>query len=100
MMAFLNIGFIGTGLMGRPMATHLANAGHTLTLFDIDEKASTKAAASIGDNASAVKSPRAVAEVSDIISTMLPDGKIVQKVVMGKDGILESINYGAWPITP
>lgn len=93
-MAFLKIGFIGTGLMGRPMATHLANAGHTLTLFDIDEKASAEAAASIGGNASAVKSPRAVAEVSDIIFTMLPDGKIVQKVVMGKEGILEGIKPG------
>ena len=48
MMAFLKIGFIGTGLLGRPMATHLTNVGHTPTLFDIDEKASAEAAASIG----------------------------------------------------
>ena len=93
-MEFLNIGFIGTGLMGRPMATHLANAGHTLILFDANEKACTEAAAAIGDNASVAKTPRAVAEASDIIFTMLPDGKIVQKVVMGKDGILEGIKPG------
>jgi 2-hydroxy-3-oxopropionate reductase len=85
------IGFIGLGLMGRPMAHHLLTAGYPLTVFNrsrpaIDELASA--------GARAAHSPREVAEQSDMVITMLPDGPDVEAVVVGADGLREGAREG------
>ena len=91
----LEIGFIGTGVMGAPMATHLARAGHRLTLLDADAAAASDLAATLGGDATAVRTPREVAQRSDVIVTMLPNGQVVQQVVMGEDGVLQGLRPGA-----
>jgi 2-hydroxy-3-oxopropionate reductase len=85
------IGFIGLGLMGRPMAHHLLTAGYPLTVFNrsrpaIDELASA--------GARAAQSPREVAQQSDIVITMLPDGPDVESVIIGADGLREGVREG------
>ena len=68
----LDIGFIGLGVMGAPMAGHLARAGHRLTLLDADAGLARQVASSLG--AVAVATPAEVAARSGIVITMLPDG--------------------------
>ena len=85
------IGFIGLGIMGRPMARNLLKAGHSLVVHDItrdpvDEL--VRAGAKLGS------SPREVAAQSDILITMLPNSPEVELVALGKDGIIEGARSG------
>jgi 2-hydroxy-3-oxopropionate reductase len=88
----MKIGFIGLGIMGKPMASNLLNANHELVVFDI-----------IKDNvdiitakgAVAADSPKAVAQQCDLILTMLPNGPHVKDVVMGPEGVLAGAKAGA-----
>jgi 6-phosphogluconate dehydrogenase (decarboxylating) len=73
------------------MATHLSKAGHELALYDIDVE-TLKRLESIGATAA---SPREVAERSDIVITMLPDGKAVQQVALGEQGLIHGFRPGA-----
>jgi 3-hydroxyisobutyrate dehydrogenase-like beta-hydroxyacid dehydrogenase len=91
----MNIGFIGLGVMGTPMASHLARAGHRLTLLDADAKVARDLAHTLGGEALAVATPREVAERSDVIITMLPNGEVVRQVVLGDDGVAQGIKPGA-----
>lgn len=86
-----HVGFIGLGVMGKPMARHLLTAGFQLTVFNrssaaIDELAS--------EGAQAATSPRSVAGQSDIVITMLPDDTTVESVVEGPGGLLEGSHDG------
>jgi 3-hydroxyisobutyrate dehydrogenase-like beta-hydroxyacid dehydrogenase len=94
-MQTLHIGFIGLGVMGVPMATHLARAGHTLALYDLREGAAAALAGTLGKPARAVRSPRALGEASDIVITMLPNGHVVQQVVLGDNALLDGLRAGA-----
>jgi 2-hydroxy-3-oxopropionate reductase len=85
------IGFIGLGLMGRPMAHHLLAAGYTLTVFNRSRPAIDEL---VRAGARAASSPRQVAEQSDIVITMLPDGPDVESVVTGAIGICEGVRAG------
>ena len=89
----MNIGFIGLGVMGTPMARHLAKAGHRLTLMDLDATLALVLARDLG--ATAVATPADVARASDVIITMLPDGRVVQQVVLGEQGVLQGVQPGA-----
>jgi len=91
----MDIGFIGLGVMGAPMATHLAKAGHRLTLLDANASVARDLAATLGSGATAVATPREVAQRSDVIVTMLPNGHVVQEVVTGQDGIVHGVRQGA-----
>src|SRR5215211_6678015 len=82
------VGFIGLGIMGRPMVKNLMDAGYELVLQN-----KAKELAEEG-NATAAGSPREVAEACDIVITMLPDSQDVAAVVAGEDGILEGISEG------
>jgi 2-hydroxy-3-oxopropionate reductase len=87
-----HIGFIGLGIMGKPMARNLLKAGYKVTVYDIvpaavDELVS--AGASRGD------SSKEVARVSDVTITMLPDGPDVEKAVLDPGGLLEGARPGA-----
>lgn len=89
----MNIGFIGLGVMGAPMARHLARAGHRLTLLDLDDALTRTLALDLG--ATAAATPAELARGSDVIITMLPDGHVVQHVVLGDDGVLQGVQPGA-----
>jgi 3-hydroxyisobutyrate dehydrogenase-like beta-hydroxyacid dehydrogenase len=91
----LDIGFIGLGIMGAPMATHLARAGHRLTLLDLDTGAARRLAAVLGPEARVAASSREVAQASDVVITMLPNGEIVRQVVLGEHGLLAGWRTGA-----
>ncbi|MCB2293673.1 2-hydroxy-3-oxopropionate reductase [Clostridium algoriphilum] len=86
-----NIGFIGLGIMGKPMTLNLIKAGHKLTVFDINKEA-VKLMVNAG--ATSAESPKDVAENSDIIFTMLPNSQHVKEVVLGENGITQSAKNG------
>ncbi len=81
------IGFIGLGIMGKPMAGHLIKGGHRLFLHT----RSGVPADLIELGGSALSSPKKVAQHADIIITMLPDTPDVEKVLFGEDGVIEGL---------
>jgi 2-hydroxy-3-oxopropionate reductase len=85
------IGFIGLGIMGKPMAGHLINAGYELTVHNRSQAAVDELVAK-GANAS--RSPKEVAQSSDIVITMLPDSPDVELVALGENGIVEGAHDG------
>ena len=91
----LIIGFIGLGVMGAPMATHLARAGHTLTLHDADARTAATLATTLGGAARAVATPAAVGARSDVVITMLPNGEVVRDVALGPEGLAQTLKSGA-----
>ena len=86
------LGFIGLGIMGRPMLKNLLKAGHTVVAYGIN---ATKLDACVADGAQRAASNREVAERAEIIFTMLPDGPEVEQVVLGPAGILEGARPGS-----
>ena len=86
------IGFIGLGVMGRPMARNLLKAGNKVVVYDIFP-AGVKELVAAG--ATACSSAKGLAERSDIIITMLPDGPDVEKAVLGPNGVLEGARPGS-----
>jgi 2-hydroxy-3-oxopropionate reductase len=86
----MNIGFIGLGVMGRPMASHLIDAGHALSLHRVKEASQ----ALVDKGGEALTSAKAVAEASDIVILMLPDTPDVELVLFGKDGVAEGLSRG------
>jgi 2-hydroxy-3-oxopropionate reductase len=86
------VGFVGLGIMGKPMATNLMDAGYNLTVHN----RSPEKANELGEaGASVANSPKEVAENADIIITMLPDSPQVSEVVAGEEGVLEGITEGS-----
>jgi 2-hydroxy-3-oxopropionate reductase len=82
------IGFIGLGIMGRPMASHLIIGGHQLFIPD-----RSKARAELVEKgAVAVRSAAEVARRADVIVTMLPDTSDVDAVLFGKDGVAQRLS--------
>ncbi|MCW5633867.1 MAG: NAD(P)-dependent oxidoreductase [Rubrivivax sp.] len=92
-MTTLRIGFVGLGVMGAPMAGHLARAGHALTVLDADAGRTRAVAQKIGGTAA--RTPAEVAAASDIVVTMLPDGRVVQQVALGDEGLVHGLRAGA-----
>ena len=90
----MHIGFVGLGVMGGAMAGHLAMGGHALALYDIASAAARKVARRHKD-ARVVRSPREVAEASEVVFTMLPEGTAVRECVFGPDGLAAGFKRGA-----
>ena len=86
------IGFIGLGIMGRPMAEHLINAGYSLIVRDVNESAVNEL---IAKGAKAAGSAKEVAAQSDAIITMLPDSPDVEAVALDEGGIIEGAKKGS-----
>ncbi len=85
-----DIGFIGLGIMGRPMAEHLQAAGHRLFV-----SGASKAARDLGAaGATACKSFKEIAEKSQVVILMVPDTPQVESVLFGKDGVAEGLSKG------
>lgn len=89
--AAVNIGFIGLGVMGRPMAGHLIDAGHTLHLSRV--KAASQPLVDKGGIAK--DTPKAVAKASEIVILMLPDTPDVEAVLFGADGVAAGLKKGS-----
>jgi 3-hydroxyisobutyrate dehydrogenase len=88
----MNIGFVGLGAMGRPMAGHIARAGHSLTVLDLDVAAAQRLAA---DTPVHVAHGPGDFRGTDIVVTMLPTGAIVRDVLLGHAGIAAVLPKGA-----
>ncbi|RWA60526.1 2-hydroxy-3-oxopropionate reductase [Mesorhizobium sp.] len=84
----MKIGFIGLGVMGAPMARHLADAGHEIATV-LNRSPLPKDL-----NASVVASAAEVARMSEIVVTMLPDTPDVERVLLGRDGVLDGLAAG------
>jgi len=85
------IGFIGLGIMGKPMSKNLLKAGYQIVVCDI-VKAAVEELVSAG--AQAAGTPKEVAEQTEIIVTMLPNSPNVRQVVLGDKGIIEGAKTG------
>ena len=87
-----NIGFIGLGIMGKPMAKNLLKANYSLTVFDIVGEPVEEL---VSEGATGAGSNREVAAASDKIITMLPDSADSEKAILGPDGVLEGARPGS-----
>lgn len=86
------IGFIGLGIMGKPMAGHLLAAGNTVNVFDRNEEALKE----LADKGGVVcESSTHVASLSDIIIVMVPDTPDVEDVLFGEDGVTQGVKAGS-----
>lgn len=85
------IGFIGLGIMGKPMAINLLKAGYYVTVTDLNKEAVEQV---VKSGALAAASPQEVAETSDVIITMLPNANIVKGVIFGENGIHKGAKEG------
>lgn len=88
----MKVGFIGLGIMGKPMSKNLIKAGYQLVVFNRSKPAVDELVAA---GAEAAEGPKAVAEQVDIIITMLPDSPQVKEVVLGEGGVIEGAQKGA-----
>jgi len=87
----MKIGFIGLGIMGKPMAKNLIKAGYDLKVHDIVDTAVEEV---IAAGARRGLNGADVAKDSDVVITMLPNSPHVKEVVLGKDGVLEGARPG------
>lgn len=88
----MKVGFIGLGIMGRPMAKNLVKAGYEVIVSDPFAKAAVADLVACG--ATAAESNKAVAEQVDVAITMVPNSPHVRTAVFGKDGIAEGAKPG------
>lgn len=87
----MKIGFIGLGIMGKPMAKNLLTAGHELVVLDRNDDAVAELGA-LG--ATSAATPREVAEQVELVLTMLPNSPQVTEVVLGENGVIEGAHEG------
>jgi 2-hydroxy-3-oxopropionate reductase len=87
----MKIGFIGLGIMGRPMSKNLIKAGYSLVVNDVNKQAVAELAALGAETA---ESAADVARMSDLVITMLPNSPHVKTVVLGKGGVIEGAKPG------
>jgi 2-hydroxy-3-oxopropionate reductase len=85
------IGFVGLGIMGKPMAKNLLKAAHSLVVYDIIPAGMNEVAAAGADKGSSAKD---VASRTDLVITMVPDGPEVEQAVLGSNGVLEGAKQG------
>jgi 3-hydroxyisobutyrate dehydrogenase-like beta-hydroxyacid dehydrogenase len=87
------VAFLGLGIMGRPMAGHLASAGFDLTVWNRTASRAEEFAAEHGVRAAAT--PAEAAAGADAAITMVPDTPEVEAVLLGEDGVVEGLGAGA-----
>jgi 3-hydroxyisobutyrate dehydrogenase-like beta-hydroxyacid dehydrogenase len=86
------VGFVGVGTIGKPMALNLLKGGYALTVFDLNQAA---VAELIAAGAKGAATPAEVARQSDVVITMVPDAPDVEKAALGPGGIIEGLRAGA-----
>ncbi|MCZ8517181.1 2-hydroxy-3-oxopropionate reductase [Paenibacillus filicis] len=87
----MRIGFIGLGIMGKPMSKNMLKAGYNVTVLETSKSAAELQAA----GAQTASSPRTLAEQTDVIITMLPNSPQVQEVILGEDGVIKGAKPGS-----
>ena len=87
----MKVGFIGLGIMGKPMSKNMLKAGYDLVVMDHQQAPVDELVAA---GAASADSPKAVAEQTEIIITMLPNSPHVKQVVLGENGIIEGAKPG------
>lgn len=87
----MQVGFVGLGVMGAPMALNILKGGHGLTVFDTNAEAVARLAEA---GATAVGSAREVGAASDVVVTMLPEPQHVDAVILGPNGVVEGLRPG------
>jgi 2-hydroxy-3-oxopropionate reductase len=86
------IGFIGLGIMGKPMSQNLLKAGYKLLVLDLNKSAMDEL---VAQGAEMATTPAEVAENSEVVITMLPNSPEVKEVVLGKSGLIEGCKSGS-----
>ena len=86
------VGFIGLGIMGRPMALNLRHAGYPLVVHNRTQAKADEFVA--GEGGATAGSPREVASTTDVVITMLPDSPDVEAVYFGEEGVLAGARSG------
>lgn len=87
-----DIGFVGLGIMGRPMAKNLIKAGYSVTVFDV---IGTNVEQVVTEGASAASSAKEVAANTPVVITMVPDSADSEAAIMGPNGVLEGASKGS-----
>lgn len=85
------VGFIGLGIMGKPMVRNLLKAGIETTVYDIDAKAIKQM---VEEGAKMANSPKEAAQCQDVVITMVPNGQIVKSTYQGENGVLAGSHEG------
>ncbi len=85
------VGFIGLGIMGRPMAQNLLKGGFPVIVYSRSKQAVDELVVS---GAASAGSPKSVAELSDVVITMVTDSEAVSEVALGKSGVIEGAHEG------
>lgn len=88
----MKIGFIGLGIMGKPMSKNLLKAGYEVIVSDLSQEAVAEVVAAGATGAATAKE---VAAQSDAVVTMLPNSPHVKAVVLGENGVIEGLKAGA-----
>ncbi len=86
----MKVGFIGLGIMGKPMSKNVLKAGYEVTVLETSKQAAELVAA----GAKTAANPKALAEQTDVIITMLPNSPQVREVILGAGGIIEGAKPG------
>jgi 3-hydroxyisobutyrate dehydrogenase len=86
------VGFVGLGIMGRPMSENLIKAGYELTVYNRTSRPSTAQLVSMG--AKVASSPKQVAQESDVVITNVTDTPDVEQVILGPGGVIEGAKKG------
>lgn len=86
-----NVGFVGLGIMGKPMVRNLRNAGYSLTVYDVVGSAMEEL---VTEGAIGASSAREAAEASSVTITMVPDSPQSEAAILGPDGVLEGASAG------
>ncbi len=87
-----DIGFVGLGIMGRPMVRNLMKAGYSLTVYDI---VGTSVEEMATEGAAAASSAREVAEKAPVVITMVPDSADSEAAILGDNGVLDGASKGS-----
>ena len=94
-MAGQEVGFVGLGIMGKPMVRNLMKAGHSLTVYDF---VGTAMEESVTDGAKPSSSAKEVAEKAPVVITMVPDSADSEAAILGPNGVLEGASRGSMVI--
>ncbi len=86
-----DIGLVGLGIMGKPMARNMMKAGYSVTVYDIVGAAVEEV---VTDGASSASSAREVAEKAPVVITMVPDSADSEAAILGPNGVLEGASAG------
>ena len=88
----MKVGFIGLGIMGRPMSKNLVKAGHELVVFDFNKEAVEDL---VSCGAEAAQTGKEVAEKCEVVIIMVPNSPHVRAAVLGENGVAEGAHKGS-----